>query len=122
LDSAEASKAEADEDVVFEAKARLYKFEASGPSKPAWVLKGTEQFRVLKHRETNKTRMLMRLKNGRVILNAGLQSSLSYEHAGPKKVKTPVPSNGKVETWQAMVGKDEDAKKLAAVLEENKAH
>lgn len=107
---------------MFDAKARLYKFEASGPSKPTWVLKGTEQFRVLKHRETNKTRMLMRLKNGRVILNAGLQNSLSYEHAGPKKVKTPVPSNGKVEAWQAMVGKDEDAKKLAAVLEENKAH
>ncbi|KAL8907798.1 MAG: hypothetical protein Q9207_001201 [Kuettlingeria erythrocarpa] len=122
LDSAEASKAEADEEVVFDAKARLYKFEASGPSKPTWVLKGTEQFRVLKHRETNKTRMLMRLKNGRVILNAGLQISLSYEHAGPKKVKTPVPSNGKVEAWQVMVGKDEDAKKLAAVLEENKVH
>ncbi|KAI4208254.1 MAG: hypothetical protein LQ346_000134 [Caloplaca aetnensis] len=122
LDSAEASKAEADEDVVFDAKARLYKFEGSGPSKPTWVLKGTEQFRVLKHRETNKTRMLMRLKNGRVILNAGLQISLSYEHAGPKKVKTPVPSNGKVEAWQVMVGKDEDAKKLTAVLEENKAY
>lgn len=121
LDSVEAAKAEADEDVVFDAKAKLYQFDTSGP-KPSWVLKGTDQFRVLKHRETNKTRMLMRLKNGRIILNAGLQKNLGYVHAAMKKVKFPVATNGKIESWMVVVGKDADAEKLAEVLEENKVY
>ncbi|KAI4117925.1 MAG: hypothetical protein LQ345_001945 [Seirophora villosa] len=122
LDSAEASKAEADEDVVFEEMGKLYKFDNSGKDKSThkWVLQGTEQFRVLKHRDTNKTRMLMRLKNGRIILNAGLQNSLSYAHVPAKRVRFPVPADGKVETWMLSLGQDDDAKKLTGILEENK--
>ncbi|KAL8977609.1 MAG: hypothetical protein Q9177_006598, partial [Variospora cf. flavescens] len=122
LDSAEASKAEADEDVVFEAMGKLHKFDNSGKDKAThkWVLQGTEQFRVLKHRDTKKTRMLMRLKNGRIILNAGLQTNLSYVHVPAKRVRFPVPANGKVETWMVSLGQDDEAKKLAGILEENK--
>lgn len=124
LDAAEAAKAEADEDIVFEAKAKLYKYDTSAPDKAnhKWVMQGLDQFKVLKHRDTNKTRVLMRLKNGRIILNAGLQKNLSYEHAANKRVKFPVPANGKIETWMVMLGKDESAKTLTDVLEEHKAY
>lgn len=124
LDTTEAAKAEADEDAVFNAKARLYKFDTSAPDKAnhKWVLQGTESLRVLKHRETNKTRVLMRLKMGKVILNTGLQKNLSYVHAGAKRVTVPVPASGKVETWLISLAKDDDAKKLAGVLEENKVY
>ncbi|KAL8940742.1 MAG: hypothetical protein Q9216_002660 [Gyalolechia sp. 2 TL-2023] len=124
LDVTEADKAEADEDVIFDAQGKVYKYETSGIDKKThrWVLQGSERFRVLKHHDTNKTRMVMKLKvNGRVILNAGLQKSLSYVLAAPKKVRVPVPVNGKVETWMVSLGKEDDAKKLVSALEENKA-
>ncbi|KAL8838389.1 MAG: hypothetical protein Q9170_002149 [Blastenia crenularia] len=118
LDVTEAGKAEADEDVVFNEAGKVFKYEAQ-----KWVLQGNEQFRVLKHHDTNKTRMVMKLKvNGRVILNAGLQKSLSYVFVAPKKVRIPIPINGKVETWMVSFGETDAAKKLVNVLEDNKAY
>lgn len=126
LDITEAAKAEADEDVIFDAQAKVYKYETLGAGDQKtqkWTLQGSEQFRVLKHRNTNKTRMVMKLKvNGRVILNAGLQKSLSYVLAAPKKVRVPVPINGKVETWMVALGKEDDAERLVNALEDNKAY
>ncbi|KAL8738107.1 MAG: hypothetical protein Q9181_001054 [Wetmoreana brouardii] len=132
LDTAEANKAEAEEDVIFDVMGKVYELapyktrnaetgkEETGRK---WVVRGHEQFRVLKHRETNKARMLMKLKvNGRVILNAGLQKSLSYVLAGPKKVRVPVPSNGKIDTWMVQLEKEADGEKLVGLLEENKAY
>ncbi|KAI4255193.1 MAG: hypothetical protein L6R42_006848, partial [Xanthoria sp. 1 TBL-2021] len=87
------------------------------------TLQGVEQFRILRHRETKKTRMLMKLKvNGRVILNAGLDKSLGYALGSSKAVRVPVPAEGKVESWTIQVGKEADAKELARLLEENKAN
>lgn len=132
LDTAEANKAEADEDTIFEAAAKVHELAPYKTRNPEtgkeetghkWVVRGHEQFRVLKHRETKQTRMLMKLKvNGRVILNAALQKSLTYKLATPKQVRVPVPSNGKIDTWQVQVGKEVDAKRLVDVLEENKAN
>ncbi|KAL8936581.1 MAG: hypothetical protein Q9211_004119 [Gyalolechia sp. 1 TL-2023] len=125
LDVTEADKAEADEDVIFDAQGKVYKYESSGTDQKThkWALQGSEQFRVLKHRDTDKTRMVMKLKvNGRVILNAGLQKSLSYVLAAPKKVRVPVPVNGKVETWMVSLGDENDAKRLVSALEDNKAY
>ncbi|KAL8729636.1 MAG: hypothetical protein Q9166_004585 [cf. Caloplaca sp. 2 TL-2023] len=131
LDTTEASKAEADEDTIFDVTARVHKltdsknFDATTGKEEMtkkWVMQGREQFRVLKHRDTKKTRMLMKLKvNGRVILNAGLQKSLAYVLAEPKKVRIPVPTGTKVESWLVQVGKEADAEKLVSLLEENKA-
>ena len=123
LDVTEANKAEADEDVIFAEQGKVYKYAATGAGTHRWELQGNEQLRVLKHRETNKTRMVMKLKvNGRVVLNAGLQKSLSYVLAAPKKVRMPVAANGKVETWMVTFGKEDDAKSLVSALEENKAY
>ncbi|KAL8785185.1 MAG: hypothetical protein Q9213_003532 [Squamulea squamosa] len=130
LDTTEASRAEADEDTIFEVKAKAHKHKESkhfnattGKDEVTrnWVLQGHEQFRILKHRDTKKTRMLMKLKvNGRVILNAGLQKSLNYVLATPKTIRVPVPTESKVESWTIQVGKEADAKELVRLLEENK--
>ncbi|KAL9641288.1 MAG: hypothetical protein Q9204_000137 [Flavoplaca sp. TL-2023a] len=132
LDTTEASRAEADEDTIFEVKAKAHKMMESkhfngttGKEEITrqWKVQGVEQLRVLKHRDTKKTRILMKLKvNGRVVLNAGLQKSLTYELASPKVVRVPVATESKVESWTIQVGKEEDAKELAKLLEENKAN
>ncbi|KAL8803298.1 MAG: hypothetical protein Q9182_003256 [Xanthomendoza sp. 2 TL-2023] len=132
LDATEASKAEADEDAIFDVKAKANKLTDSkmfnattGKNEIArkWVLQGVEQLRILKHRDTKKTRMLMKLKvNGRVILNAGLQKSLNYELASAKTVRVPVPTETKVESWTITFGQEADAKELVRLLEENKSN
>ncbi|KAL8807457.1 MAG: hypothetical protein Q9223_001241 [Gallowayella weberi] len=132
LDATEASKAEADEDTIFDVKAKSNKlthtksFNATtGKDETArkWVLQGVEQLRILKHRDTKKTRMLMKLKvNGRIILNAGLQKSLNYELASAKTVRVPVPTESKVESWTITFGQEADAKELVRLLEENKSN
>ncbi|KAL8874021.1 MAG: hypothetical protein Q9174_000587 [Haloplaca sp. 1 TL-2023] len=132
LDAAEANKAEADEDTIFEAMAKVHELAPQKTRNPQtgkeehshkWITRGHEQFRVLKNRETKKTRMLMKLKvNGRVILNAGLQQSLTYNLATPKQVRVPVPADGKITTWHIQVGKETAAQELVNVLEANKAN
>ncbi|KAL8850587.1 MAG: hypothetical protein Q9221_004457 [Calogaya cf. arnoldii] len=132
LDTTEANRAEADEDPIFDVKAKAHKLTESkhfnaqtGKDEVTrkWTVQGAEQFRVLKNRVTNKTRMLMKLKvNGRVILNAGLEKSLSYVLASTKVVRVPVPTESKVESWTIQFGKEVDAKELARLLEENKAN
>ncbi|KAL8685702.1 MAG: hypothetical protein Q9224_005712, partial [Gallowayella concinna] len=132
LDATEASKAEADEDTIFDVKAKAnklteYKLFSTRTKKDEigrkWVLQGVEQFRILKHRDTKKTRMLMKLKlNGRVILNAGLQKSLNYELASTKTVRVPVATESKVEFWTITFGQEVDAKELVRLLEENKSN
>ena len=127
LSSAEAAEAEEMEDVIFDVKAKLYEFADSkegSNTKKNWVVRGTDQFRVLKHRDTKKTRMVMRLQvNGRIVLNSGLAKSLKYVHSKPKIVEIPVPkAPAVVQSWMVRVSKDEDAERLAAILEENKSY
>ncbi|KAL8638829.1 MAG: hypothetical protein Q9228_004060 [Teloschistes exilis] len=135
LDTSEANKAEADEDTIFEAPGRLYELAAQNTRNAVtgelettrkWVLRGNEQFRVLKHRETNKTRVLMKLKvNGRVILNAGLSKKLRYVLTSPKQVQVPVPFRGRIDLWMIKLDKELDdsmGEKLVEVLEENKGN
>ena len=132
LDAAEANKAEADEDTIFEAMAKVHELAPQKTRNPQtgkedhshkWITRGHEQLRVLRNRETKKTRMLMKLKvNGRVILNAGLQQSLTYNLATPKQVRVPVLADGKITTWHIQVGKETAAQELVSVLEANKAN
>ncbi|CAO1605501.1 hypothetical protein XANCAGTX0491_009018 [Xanthoria calcicola] len=132
LDTTEANRAEAEEDTIFDVKAKAHKLTESKHFNAAlgkdeitrqWTVQGVEQFRLLQNRETKKTRMLMKLKvNGRVILNAGLDKSLSYAIGSPKVVRVPVPTESKVESWTIQVGQEAAAQELARLLEENKAN
>lgn len=112
---------EEDEDVLFTAKAKAISYDASSKS---WPSQGVGMLRVLKHRESAKTRILMRQDpSGKIVLNAALLSTLNYEYSKPKAVKMAVATDaGKLSTWMIRVGKDEDAVELARVLEANKSN
>ena len=112
---------EEDEDVVFEIKAKAMVYDR--PSSK-WDVKGVGFLRVLKNRDTGKTRVLMRQDpSGKVMLNASLTWRLTYESPQSKHVRFPFASeSGRLEAWTLRVGKDEDAKELVKVLEENKSN
>ena len=110
---------EEDEDVVLQVKAKALKWDTTSS---AWVSKGVGPLRVLKNRESHLTRVLLRQDpSGRIVLNFALSKSFTYESSQSKSVRVPfVGENGKIETWMIKVGNDEDAKKLASALEDNK--
>lgn len=121
LNLADKGPGEEDEDILFSVKAKAMIFESS---EKGWVTRGVGKLRVLKHRDTAKTRVLMKQDpSGKIILNAALLSTMKYEHMHSKSVKLGVATDvGKLVTWLIRTGKDEDAIELARILEENKSH
>jgi len=78
--------------------------------------------RVLKHKETGVSRILLRMDpTGLIILNKGLLSGVKYE-AKEKTVKflTPLDNGAGLETWILQVKTPAFAKALAEILEANK--
>ena len=112
---------EEDEDVVFEVKGKAMVYDR--PSSK-WDVKGVGFLRVLKNRDTGKTRMLMRQDpSGKILLNTGLAPQFKYDSNQSKHVRLPFANeSGKIEGWMLRVGKDEDAKGLVGVLEANKSN
>ena len=119
LDLTTSGPGEEDEDVIFQVRGRGLKWENK-----SWVSKGVGPLRVLKNPKSGQTRLLMRQDpSGRVVLNAGLSTYLKYESPVAKIVRMPVANqNGGLETWTIKFAKDEDAKELARLLEENKSN
>lgn len=110
---------EEDEDVIFDVKAKALNYDVQNK---VWATKGLGPFRVMKHRETGNARILMRQDpSGKIVVNAALLKGLNYESTHPKTVRVPVAKEGGgIENLTLKVGKDDDAKKLASVLSENK--
>lgn len=119
LDLTAAGPGEEHEDVLFTVKAKAMIYAAE---KKNWLSKGVGMLRVLKHRDSKKTRILMRQDpSGKIVLNVALVRTLKYEHSPPKVVKMAIPTDtGKLSTWLVRVGKDEDAMELAKILEVEK--
>ena len=118
LDLVSGGPGEENEDALFSVKAKAMVYDTQ---KKQWITKGLGPLRVLKHRETSATRILMRQDpNGRVVMNASLLKDLKYENPQEKIIRVPiVEASGKVASWMLKVGKDEDAKKLTNILSEN---
>ena len=112
---------EEDEENLFEVKGKAL---AYNKEKKEWANKGVGPLRVLKHPETGKTRILMRQDpSGKIVINTALLSGVDYEYTAPKSVKMAVAmDNGKLSTYMIHVGKDDDAKELAKILQENKTN
>lgn len=119
LDLTAAGPGEEHEDVLFTIKAKALIYDAD---KKNWPGKGVGMLRVLKHRDSNKTRILMRQDpSGKIVLNAALISTLKYQFLPPKGVKMAIPTDtGKLSTWLVRVGKEEDAMELSKILEAEK--
>ena len=121
IDLTAGGQGEEDEDLAFVVKGKAIMY---NPSSKVWDTKGLGFLRILKHRDTGKSRMVMRTDpSGKIILNASLSSQLKYTSSQKQHVRIPFANaEGKIEAWTLKVGKDADAKALSKILEENKSN
>ena len=121
IDLASGGPGEEDEEVMFQVKAKAIEFDAT---KKGWITRGVGPVRVLRHNESDNTRILMRQEpSGKIILNAALLKAVTYKHSSsrPKAIEVPFATDsGKLASYILTVGKEADAVKLASILEENK--
>lgn len=127
VDIASGRAGEENETVLFEVKAKAMELDVNmkleeKQRKLEWILRGVGQLRVLRHHDTGKTRVLLRaVPTGKIALNAALMSGMDYKQATEKSVTFGAATGaGRIAKWTVMVGKKEDAAKLAGLLEENK--
>lgn len=122
---------EADEDILHEVRAKVLKFVPAGEksdgeekpkSKSPWTTQGVGPLRILKHKETEAVRLLLRAEpRGHIAMNRALLPKMSY--VADKKYVKMTTSNEKgdgLETWMVQVKTPELAKELAEKLEEHK--
>jgi hypothetical protein len=116
---------EEEEEVVHEVRAKALKFssKADGDNSAGWDTKGVGPLRILKHKETKASRILMRADpSGTIVLNKNILGQVKYESNGKTlKLLTASDAGKGLETWMLQVKTPEFAEKLAEVLEENKA-
>ncbi|KAG5518252.1 hypothetical protein PMAC_003048 [Pneumocystis sp. 'macacae'] len=111
---------EENEDVIFTAKAKIYKY----------IIKenrfsdlGIGILKLNVDKDTLRARVLARLEgSGKVILNVGLQKDFQYLTTGKKSVKIPaIPKEGMgIDTYLVRVRDEETSKELADLLESKK--
>ncbi|KAF4978744.1 hypothetical protein FZEAL_4937 [Fusarium zealandicum] len=127
-----AENLEADEDVLHDVRAKVLKFVPAGDkseekkskSQSPWSTQGVGALRLLKHKETNAVRLLLRAEpRGHIAMNRAVLPEMSYK-ADKKYVKMTT-SNEKgdgLETWMIQVKTADMAKELAEALEKHKEH
>ncbi|KAI1056947.1 hypothetical protein LB507_002586 [Fusarium sp. FIESC RH6] len=127
-----AENLEQDEDVMHDVRAKVLKFvpagEKSDDKKPKsqspWSTQGVGALRLLKHKETNVVRLLLRAEpRGHIAMNRAVLADMSY--TADKKYVKMTTSNEKgdgLETWMIQVKTADMANELAEALEKNKVH
>ncbi|KAF4445250.1 Tubulin gamma chain [Fusarium austroafricanum] len=127
-----AENLEQDEDVMHDVRAKVLKFvpaseksdDKKSKSQSPWSTQGIGALRLLKHKETNVVRLLLRAEpRGHIAMNRAVLADMSYK-ADKKYVKmTTSNENGDgLETWMIQVKTADMAKELAEALEKNKIH
>jgi hypothetical protein len=118
---------EEDEDCIMEVKAKGSELAENSEGEKAWIVRATGPLRVLKNRDTGKTRIVLRIEgSARIGLNAALMAGMEYKLGGTGNAEGKVlifgvaTGAGKIARWTLRVGKKEDAEKLRDLLEENK--
>ncbi|KAJ6264363.1 hypothetical protein Dda_0508 [Drechslerella dactyloides] len=112
---------EEDEDEVFEARSSIYNL-----VKGAYVKIGIGRLRVLKNRNTFRSRIVVKVETGKVLMNVGLRKELDYAKVSESEAKGKVVKvieflqGGESRVWVMKVGTVELAQKLRKTLEENK--
>ncbi|KAM3066805.1 hypothetical protein ACMFMG_011874 [Clarireedia jacksonii] len=125
VDLTKAGPGEENEDAVHEVRAKALKFiPKSGDDPQRWDTKGLGPLRVLKHKTTSVTRILMRQDpSGVIVLNKSLIPSFTYEAAGKTmKVLAAADVGEGLETWILQFKDQAAAEALAKFLESNKIH
>ncbi|KAK6339015.1 Ran-binding protein 3 [Orbilia brochopaga] len=112
---------EEDEDEVFEARSSIYNL-----VKGAYVKIGIGRLRVLKNRNTFRSRIVVKVETGKVLMNVALRKELDYARVSESEAKGKVVKvieflqGGESRVWVMKVGTVELAQKLRKTLEENK--
>ncbi|RAL58626.1 hypothetical protein DID88_003546 [Monilinia fructigena] len=121
----ESNPGEENEDVVHSVRARALKFcpnEEGDKKASPWDTKGVGPLKVLRHKETKATRIVLRSDpSGSIILNKSLLSQVKYEASGKTIKLMTVGDDGKgLQTWVLQLKETGLAEELAKCLEENK--
>lgn len=115
---------EEDEDVLHEVRAKALKFfpPKSDGEKSEWKSQGLGPLKVLKHKQTKVSRVLLRADpSGKVVLNKAVLEKVNYEATGKTIKLLTADDDGKgLETWLLQVKTEPMAKELANILETNK--
>lgn len=120
---------EENEEVLFEARSKALKYIVDEVAKekkldPGFNTQGVGQLRVLKHKTTGKTRLLLRAEPGsNIVINTALAPSMTYkatETKGSGAVKFGIPTATGIDIWVAKVKTAAMAEELAGILEANK--
>ncbi|KAK7679845.1 hypothetical protein QCA50_017172 [Cerrena zonata] len=105
------STGEENEEVLFEKKTKLMLFDASNTENP-YTSKGLGDLKVLKNKETNKSRILVRAEGGlRVLLNTLINKDMIYDTIGNGslvRVPTINPDDKSIETFVMKVKTPDD--------------
>ncbi|RKF72708.1 putative ran-binding protein [Golovinomyces cichoracearum] len=114
---------EEDEDVIHEVRVKAQKLvskEAEGIKK--WEIKGIGPLRVLRHKNSGTSRLLLRGDpSGKIVLNKSILGNVTYKSSGKTIKFLSASDTGKeIETWILQVKTEEFADKLASVLEDQK--
>ena len=119
LDLVSEGPGEESEDTIFKVRAKAHTWDEKVKN---WVVRGLGPLRVLKHRETDATRILLRHDpSGRIVINTNLLKDLDYENPQDKTLFIPVlEETGNVVRYMVKVGKDEDAEDLTCILMRNR--
>ncbi|CCH45930.1 E3 SUMO-protein ligase [Wickerhamomyces ciferrii] len=111
---------EEDEDVTYTKRSKLSIYQPGNKENP-YESKGLGELKVLKHKETSKSRILVRSDGAnRVLLNAAISKDFKYDTIGNgNTVRIPiVTAEGKIETYIARVKTPEDGKNLLNALQD----
>lgn len=114
---------EEDEEVLYEKKAKLMLFEPTNKENP-YTPKGLGELKVLKNKETSKSRILVRADGGlRVLLNTSISKDITYDTIGNGslvRVPTVDPSDQSIKTYVLRVKTGADGEALLKSINEAK--
>lgn len=121
IDLTSSGPGEEDEEVLHEVRAKATHF-VTKDGKGSWENRGVGPLRVLKNKDTEAVRMLLRGDpSGKILFNKGVLSNATYEAKGKTvKVMALAEKGDALETWVIQVKAPEFAEALAEVLEANK--
>lgn len=112
------------ESVLFETeRARCMFFDKANKDSP-WDVKGTGPLRVLKNKNTDVVRIVVRIApSGKVAINTRLNSEVKYEFKGKGMVQFGIAKEGGVvEQWMIKVKEDDVAKQFAEICKDWQNH
>ncbi|KAH3903027.1 uncharacterized protein SCODWIG_01053 [Saccharomycodes ludwigii] len=125
----DATNSEANENVLFEKRAKLMLYDPSNEEKGPYITKGVGDFKILQDKKNkNRTRLLLRSDGmGHVLLNTYVVKTFNYEPLSNEQenvIKIPVidAETKKVSTYVLRVKQKSDGRQLCKVIADSKTY